>query len=69
MGVEFEVVALRLPKAVVNYVRRLYGNPQKWLEHYVVDWLRIDVEIKDSDELKELFNLEPAFQAVLGENY
>jgi len=67
MDVEFELVALRLPKAVVDYVRRLYGDPVKWLEYFVVDWLRIDVENKNGDELKELFNLEPAFQAVLGQ--
>jgi hypothetical protein len=64
--IEYEELTLRLPKAVVNYVTRMYGDPVKWLEYYVVDWLKIDVENKDGDELKELFNLEPAFQAVLG---
>jgi len=65
--VEYEVLTLRLPKAVVEYVRRLYGDPVEWLEYFVVDWLRIDVENKNGDELKALFNLEPAFQAVLGQ--
>jgi len=64
--IEYEVLTLRLPKAVVDYVTRMYGDPVKWLEYFVVDWLRIDVEQKNGDELKALFNLEPAFQVVLG---
>jgi hypothetical protein len=64
--IEYETLTLRLPKTVVDYVTRMYGNPVKWLEYYVVDWLRIDVENKDGDELKEIFRLESAFQAVLG---
>jgi len=64
---EFEALTLKLPKTVVDYVRRLYGDPVKWLEYYVVDWLRIDVEVKDGDELKDLFDLGPAFQTVLGQ--
>ena len=67
MAIEYEALTLRLPKAVVDYVNRMYGDPVKWLEYYVVDWLRIDVENKNGDELKELFKLEPAFQAVLGQ--
>jgi len=64
--IEYEALTLRLPRAVVDYVTRIYGDPVKWLEYFVVDWLRIDVENKNGDELKELFNLGPAFQAVLG---
>jgi hypothetical protein len=66
--IEYEALTLRLPKAVLEYVRRMYGDPVKWLEYFVVDWLRIDVEEKDGDELKELFGLEPAFQVVLDQS-
>lgn len=66
--IKYEMMTLRLPKAVVDYVTRMYGDPVKWLEYYVVDWLRIDVENKNGDELKNLFNLKQAFQAVLGQS-
>ncbi len=68
MQIEYAVVTLQLPKSLVDYVRKLYGDPEKWLEVFVVNWLRIEIENMTGDELKELFNLEPAFQAVLGQN-
>jgi len=68
MEIEFEVVTLRLPKAIVDYVRRMYGDPVKRLEWFIVDWIRIDIETKTGDDLKELFNLEPAFKTILNQN-
>jgi len=68
MEIEFEVVTLRLPKAVVDYVRRMCGDPVKRLEWFVVDWIRIDVEVKTVEELVALFNLGPAFQAILSQS-
>ena len=64
--VEFVEVRLRLPLSVLNYVQRMYGNSKQWLEYYVVDWIKIDVETKTEEELVELFNLGPAFRKVLG---
>lgn len=64
--VEFQEVKLQLPKSVIDYLQRMYGDPKHWLEHYVVDWIRIDVETKTEEELVELFNLAPAFREVLG---
>jgi len=64
--VEFKEIQLRLPKTVIHYVQRMYGDPEKWLEYYVVDWIRIDVETKNTEELIELFNLGPAFKQILG---
>ncbi|HKZ93477.1 MAG TPA: hypothetical protein VJ249_02695 [Candidatus Bathyarchaeia archaeon] len=64
--VEFEEVKLRLPKALIDYVQRIYGDPKRWLEYYVVDWIRIDIETKTGEELIDLFNLGPAFKLVLG---
>jgi hypothetical protein len=63
--VEFEEVELRLPRTVIEYVSRLYGDPRRWLEYYVVDWIRIDVETKTEEDLIRLFNLGPAFREVL----
>lgn len=65
--VEFQQIQLRLPKPIIDYVQRMYGDPRKWLEYYVVDWIRIDVETKDADELIALFNLETAFRKILGQ--
>jgi hypothetical protein len=64
--VEFQEVRLRLPKSIIDYVSRMYGDPKQWLEYYVVDWIRIDVETKTEEELIGLFNLAPAFREVLG---
>ena len=63
--VRFEDVTLRLPKAVVEYVQKIYGNHKKRLEYYVVDWIRIDVEIRSEEGLAELFDLRAAFKAIL----
>jgi len=65
MEIDYEAVTLRLPKPVVDYVQRMYGDPVRWLEWFIVDWIRIDVETKTGDELKELFKLGPVFQTVL----
>jgi len=65
-SVEFYEVTLRIPKAIVDYVQRMYGHPKQWLEYHVVDWIRIDVEMKTEEELKKIFNLEPAFKEILG---
>jgi hypothetical protein len=65
--VEFQEVKLRLPKSVIDYVYKMYGDPKRWLEYYVVDWIRIDVETKDPEEPIVLFNLEAAFHSILGE--
>ena len=64
--VEFREIQLRLPKPIIDYVQRLYGDPKQWLEYNVVDWIRIDVETKTEEELKKIFNLESAFKKVLG---
>jgi len=66
--IEFESVTLRLPKALINYVSRIYGDTTAWLERFVVDWLRIDVENKTGEELIELFGLRPVFKAIFGED-
>jgi len=64
--VEFKEIRLRLPEPIVDYVQRMYGDPKRWLEYYVVDWIRIDVETKSGEELIRLFNLGPAFKQILG---
>ena len=64
--IEFVEVRLTLPLSVLNYVQRMYGDSKQWLEYYLVDWIRIDVETKTEEELIEFFKLGPAFKKVLG---
>lgn len=64
--IPFEEVKLRLPKPLVDYVQKFHGAPEKWLEYYVVDWLRIDIENMTGEDLIDLFSLRSVFEMVLG---
>lgn len=66
-AIEFEEITLRVPKAVLDFIDRFYGNPKEHLEHDIVNWIRVDLEAINGQELAERFNLQQVFKAILGE--
>ena len=65
--IEFEQVTLKVPKAVMEYLRRIYGDPVKWLEYEAVDQVRADLDAMSGRNLADIFGLEPVFETVLEE--
>lgn len=66
--IEYEQVSLKVPKAVMDYLRRIYGNAIKHLEYTVVDHVRADLEAMSGNQLAGLFGLEPVFKNILGKS-
>ena len=66
--IEFEQVTLKVPKAVMEYLRRIYGDPVKWLEYHAVDLVSADLDAMSGKELAQIFGLQPVFKAVLKES-
>jgi len=65
--ITYEEITVRVPKAVLDFVKEFYGDPKKHLEHEIVNWVRVDLEDITGKDLAERFNLQQAFQAILGE--
>lgn len=65
--IEYEEVTIRVPKRVMDYLRRIYGDAVEHLEYHVVDHVRADLDAMSGRELVGLFGLETVFQTVLGD--
>lgn len=63
--IEYEEVTIKVPKLVMDYLRRIYGNAIKHLEYAVVDHVRADIEAIDHERITDLFSLAPVFKTVL----
>jgi hypothetical protein len=66
--IEYEIVSLRVPKQIMDVLRKLPAyppNPVEWLEYAVVDMVRADLEAASGEELINWFDLGPIFKAVL----
>ena len=64
--VEFESVTLKVPKKVMDYLKRMYGDPIKWIEDDIVDSIRADIDAMEPERIRKLFNLVPVFKTILG---
>jgi hypothetical protein len=65
--IEYEQVSLRIPKAIMDYLRKTEDNPVQALEYDIVDLLRGQVEGMSGKEWADLFHLSSVFYAVLGD--
>jgi len=65
--IEFESVTVKVPKAIMKYLRKIHGDPVEWIEYRIVDGVSADLDAMDGKILGELFDLGPVFKAVLGE--
>jgi hypothetical protein len=63
-----ESVTLKVPKAVMNTIRKLHGSEAvEWLEYYLVQEFKAYIEAIGSSpkDLMQLLNLEDTFNAIL----
>jgi len=69
--IEFENVTLRIPKRLMDFLRRTPGgygsSPVAYLEYSVVDHIKADLEALSSEEIIEWSGLGPVFRAILND--
>ena len=65
--IEFESVTVKVPKLVMDYLRKTEDNPVEALEFTIVDHVRAEIEGMRSDEWADVFNLKTIFADVLGD--
>jgi hypothetical protein len=67
--IQFENVTLRIPKKLMDFLRRMPGgygsSPIAYLEYSVVDMIRADLEALNGQEIIEWNGLGPVFHAIL----
>jgi len=66
--IEFEEVTIKIPKKILSFITRMYGDAKEYLEFHAVDWVRADIECQTPKFLVEHFKLDDEFKAVLGES-
>jgi len=66
--IAFEEITINVPKKILSFITRMYGDPKKYLEYHAVDWVRADIESTTPKFLIEIFDLDDSFKAVLGES-
>lgn len=65
--IEYEQVTVKVPKLIMDYLRKTEDDPKVWLEETVVDSVRAELEGMTGKEWIEHFKLGPVFKEVLDE--
>jgi len=55
-------VTLKLPKAVVDCIRALEGDPAKWIAHEIIELMVSYVECVNATQLMNKYGLKPVFK-------
>jgi hypothetical protein len=67
--IEFEEITLRIPKKLMEFLRKTPGgygpSPVAYLEHSIVDVIRSDLEALSGEEIIEWNGLGPVFREIL----
>ena len=66
--IELEEVTIKVPKLVLDFLRKTEEDPVRWIEYTIVDNVRAEVEGMFPDDWMKLFNLDTVFDAVLKED-
>jgi len=56
-------VTVKLPKAVVDFIKEMEGNVEEYIAYTIVDLMVSYVEGVNAEQLMEKYNLKPAFKA------
>lgn len=68
--VEYEQVTVKVPKLIMDFLRKTEGDPVESIEFTIVDGVRADIEGMTSEAWAEVFSLNKVFYEVLGDqNY
>ena len=66
--IELEEVTIKVPKLVLDFLRKTEEDSVRWIEYTIVDNVRAEVEGMFPDDWMKLFNLDTVFDAVLKED-
>jgi hypothetical protein len=67
--IEFETVTVKVPKIVMDFLRKTEENATEWIESTVVENVAAEIEGMKPQEWADLFSLTPVFKEVLGNAY
>lgn len=64
--VEYDEVTVKVPRVIMDYLRKRYGDAKSWLEQDIVASVKADVDFVVRDlttvELSKLLGLEQIFK-------
>ena len=66
--IEYEQVTIRVPRLVMEFLRKTEGDAAEWIEYTVCDIARAQLEGMTPEEWIQQFNLGPVFKTVLADN-
>ena len=55
-------VTVKLPKAIVDCIRDMEGDPAKWISKQIIDLLVSYIECVDETQLMDKYDLKPVFR-------
>jgi len=61
-GEETVEVTVKLPKAVVDLIRDMEGDPAKWISQEILDLMVSYIESVNATQLMDKYNLKPVFK-------
>jgi hypothetical protein len=66
-AVEMEAVTVKLPKAIMDFIRGVGKDPEDYLQYSIIDGFRADIETMDGvwgyEYIYQRLNLGPVFEA------
>lgn len=65
--IEFESVTVKVPKPVMEFLRKTESDPIEALEYTIVESTRSYIDAIDPDVVVNLFGLNTVFAEVLGD--
>ena len=69
--IEFETVQVRIPKRIMDMLRKYEHDIDGYLTYVIVDFIKADLEagaLADYEDIIREFNLQPIFKAILGDS-
>lgn len=65
--IEYETITVKVPKVVMDFLRKTQDNTTEALEYAIVDHTRAEMESMPGTEYIGVLGLKPVFYAVLGD--
>jgi hypothetical protein len=68
-SIEYENVTIKVPKLIMDFLRKTEDNPINWLEYTIVENVSAEIESMRPQRWADLFQLTPVFKKILGDLY
>jgi hypothetical protein len=66
--IEYETITVKVPKLIMDFLRKTEEDPIKTIESNIVDDIRSQLEAWEAKEWIQFSGLRPVFVEVLGES-